>query len=245
MCIRDRKKKLLAKGLTPRSTYNALVREEADSSGRMGALTASIAQRRSSLLELEKEELRLTAARREEAAGEFNATSIQIPDVEERLRASEDILARSDVRSPVDGIVVKLAKNTVGSTARPGETLVEILPTNSGLIIESKILPQDIDVVRPGQTASVRFVALNTRTTPDVEANVTYVSADRLVDQQTQQPYYVARLTLSEDLPPPLTREQLYPGMPVETFISTGDRTFFEYLVKPLADSFNRAFREN
>jgi HlyD family secretion protein len=141
-------------------------------------------------------------------------------------------------------VVIKLSKNTVGSVIRPGETVVEILPTSSDLIIEARVPPQDIDVVRPGQNANVRFVALNTRTTPEVPAEVIYISADRLVDADTRAPYYLARLQLIGELPEPLTRDQIYPGMPVDAFIGTGERTFFEYLARPIMDSFNKAFRE-
>ncbi len=245
--IRDelnQKKKLLDRGLTPRSQYNALQRAEADSEGRIGALLATIAQRKTSLLEIEKQVLLQDASRTETASIDLNTVQAQVNDLEEQLRSREDILERLAIRSPVDGVVVKLNKNTVGSVVRPGETVLEILPTSADLIIEARVPTQDIDVVRPGQKANVRFVALNTRTTPEVAAVVTYVSADRLVDPDTRAPYYLARLQLEGDLPLPLTRDQIYPGMPVDTFIGTGDRTFFEYLARPISDSFNRAFRE-
>ncbi len=245
--IRDelkQKELLLKRGLTPRSQFNALQRAEADSEGRIGSLTASIAQRKTSLLELEKQAISMTATRTEEAAIAINQTQLQVNDLQEQLLAREDVLSRIVIRSPVDGIVVKLIKNTVGSVVRPGETVVEILPTSADFVIEARVPPQDIDVVRPGQSANIRFVALNTRTTPELPATVTYVSADRLVDPDTRIPYYLARLKLLGDLPPPLTPDQIYPGMPVDAFIGTGERTFFEYLARPIADSFNRAFRE-
>lgn len=245
--IRDelnQKKKLLDRGLTPRSQYNALQRAEADSEGRIGSLLATIAQRKTSLLENEKQVLRQNAARVEAASTDLNSVQAQVNDLEEQLRSREDILARLSIRSPVDGVVVKLNKNTVGSVIRPGETVLEILPTSVDLIIEARVPTQDIDVVRPGQKANVRFVALNTRTTPEIPALVTYVSADRLVDPDTRAPYYLARLQLEGELPLPLTRDQIYPGMPVDAFFGTGDRTFFQYLTRPISDSFNRAFRE-
>lgn len=240
----EQKKKLLERGLTPKSQYNALQRAMADSKGRIGSLTATIAQRKTSLLENEKQALRQEATRSEEAATNVNSARLEISDLEVQLRAREDTLKRVVIRSPVEGVVVKVLKNTVGSVIRPGEPVVEILPTASELIIETRVPPQDIDVVRPGQKANVRFVALNTRTTPEVSAKVTYVSADRLVDPDTRAPYYLARLELQEALPKPLTRDQIYPGMPVDAFIGTGERTFFEYLTRPIVDSFNKAFRE-
>jgi len=245
--IRDelvQKKDLLDRGLTPRSQYNALQRAEADSEGRIGSLIATIAQRKTSLIEIEKQINRQEAGRSEDASSQINAATLEINDLTEQLRSREDILNRITIRSPVDGVVIKLSKNTVGSVIRPGETVVEILPTSSELIIEARVSPQDIDVVRPGQNANVRFAALNTRTTPEVPASVTYISADRLVDPDTRTPYYLARLQLAGQLPAPLTLEQIYPGMPVDVFIGTGERTFFEYLARPILDSFNKAFRE-
>lgn len=245
--IRDelaQKKSLLDRGLTPRSQYNALQRAEADSVGRIGSFSSSIARRKTALTETETEVLRLEARRREEAASQINNLRLEINDLEEQLRSRQDILERISIRAPADGVVVKLHKNTIGSVIQPGETIAEILPTNTELIIEAKVPPQDIDVVRQDQKANVRFVALNARTTPEVTAVVTYVSADRLVDPDTRAPYFLARLELTGELPEPLTRDQIYPGMPVDAFIGTGERTFFEYLARPISDSFSRAFRE-
>ena len=101
-----------------------------------------------------------------------------------------------------------------------------------------------MDAVRIGQTANLRFSALNARNTPEVPGTISYISADRLVDQSNGQPYYTTRVRITDDLPPEITPEQIYPGMPVETFIATSERTFVEYLVRPILDSFSRAFRE-
>lgn len=240
----EQKKKLLDRGLTPRSQFNALQRAEADSLGRIGAIAATIAQRRTSILELDQQAESLKANRRETASKEINELRTQISDLEEQLRTRADILSRSIIRAPTDGVVVKLAENTVGSVVRAGETVLEILPTGTDLIIEARVAPQDVDVVRTGQEANVRFSALNARTTPEVPAVVQYVSADSFVDPDTRIPYYLARLQISDDLPSPLTRDQIYAGMPVDTFIKTGDRTFFEYLARPITDSFSKAFRE-
>jgi HlyD family secretion protein len=127
---------------------------------------------------------------------------------------------------------------------RPGEPVIQMLPTTRELIIEAQVRPQDIDLLRIGQEASMLFSALNARITPQVPGTVFYISADRLIDQANGQPYYTARLKITENLPPEISAEQIYPGMPVETFIRTDERTFVEYLMQPLADSFTRAFRE-
>ncbi|TGT34592.1 HlyD family secretion protein, partial [Mesorhizobium sp. M8A.F.Ca.ET.165.01.1.1] len=106
----------------------------------------------------------------------------------------------------------------------------EILPTASGLNVDAKLRPKDIDQVRVGQPAKLRLSALNMRLTPEVSATVSEISADRLIDQATHEPYFRARLKIADQLPPGVKAEQLYPGTPVEAFINTGDRTFFEYL---------------
>ena len=148
------------------------------------------------------------------------------------------------IRAPVEGLIVNITKNTIGSVVRPGETVMEIQPSTDDLIISARIAPQDVDIVSVGQNASIRFSALNTRITPEVDARIEYLSADRLVDEATQEPYFDARLRLSKNLPDPIKIEQIYPGMPVDAFIKTGDRTFLEYLAKPITDSFSKAFRE-
>ena len=238
------KESLLKKGLTSRSQVNQLQRAEADSLGRIGALTATIGQRKTSIAEIEEQRIGISATRRETASTQINDIRSKLSDLREQLRAREDILLRSIIRAPADGVVVKLSKNTVGSVVRPGEAVVEILPTGNELIIDARISPRDIDAVKVGQDADLRLTALNNRTTPQVAAKLIYLSADRLVDPNSREPYYVARLEMSQELPEGLTKDQIYPGMPVEAFIRTGDRTFLEYLVRPIQDSFAKAFRE-
>jgi len=238
------KKSLLARGLTPKNQYNALLREEADTKGAIGSLDARIGQRKKSISEVRVRQETLRATRRSEASSQINELRNQIDDLDEQLTSRADILQRMVIRAPVDGVVVKIEKNTIGSIIRPGETVLELLPTSNDLIISARVSPIDIDIVSQGQEASIRFSALNARTTPEVPATVQYISADRLVDQATQEVYYDARLKLIDELPEGFDPEKLYAGMPVDAFIKTGDRTFVEYLVKPVTDSFRGAFTE-
>ncbi len=238
------KKTLLDAGLTPKNVYDALRKSEADSIGRIGSFKANIAQRRFTIAEMEEEKIGREASRREEAASQLNELGKTISDLKEQLEERSDALARSEIRSPTGGVVVKLEKNTIGGVVQPGQELVEILPTSSKLIIETKVHPTEIDAVEVSQVAFLRFSALNARTTPEVRATVTYVSADRLVDSATGEPYYTARLNVASELPADITKDQIYPGMPVEVFIKTEERTFLSYLVRPMRDSFARAFRE-
>ncbi|MBD0413132.1 HlyD family type I secretion periplasmic adaptor subunit [Oryzicola mucosus] len=240
----DRKKGLLDKGLTNRTEYSALLRAEAELIGRTGALQSQIASSATQTVEARQQVERLRTERVQQAMNELNTTRANLRDIEEQMVSARATLGRISIVSPTDGIVVRSLFNSPGGVIRAGEPLMEILPTGNALIIEARVSPRDIDAIEVGQHANLQFSALNARTTPIVNGNVTYVSADRQIEQQTGNPYYTARLAISEDLPPDLALEQIYPGMPVETFIATGDRTFAEYLIKPIMDSFSRAFRE-
>jgi HlyD family secretion protein len=240
----DRKKQLLENGLTNRSEYTNLLRAEAELIGQTGALQSQIASSSTQIIETRQEIERLTTSRVEDAVGELNKERANIADIEEQSRAARNVLDRTVIRAPADGIIVRSAHNSVSSVVRAGEPVMELLPTSDQLIIEARVSPRDIDSLKVGQTARLHFSALNARTTPQVPGTVTYISADRLMDQASNQPYYTARLKITDDLPPEVAQSQIYPGMPVEAFIATGDRTFVEYLVRPLLDSFGRAFRE-
>jgi HlyD family type I secretion membrane fusion protein len=240
----NRKKELLEKGLTNRSEYTALLRTEAELIGQVGALQSQIASSATQIVEARQQTERLTTTRIEQAVSELNTVRASIADLEEQVRAGQSVLERTVIRAPADGIIVKTAYTAPGSVIRAGEPVIQMLPTTRELIIEAQVRPQDIDLLRVGQEASMLFSALNARTTPQVPGTVFYISADRLIDGTNGLPYYTARLKITENLPPEISADQIYPGMPVETFIRTGERTFVEYLVQPLADSFARAFRE-
>ncbi len=239
------KRGLLKRQLTNRSEVLRLERNRSELEGRIGGLLASVGEAKTSIVGAKQRQLRLQTERAETAVTALNDVRRQIADTQEQIANAEAIMSRVVVRAPSDGVVVNLSKNTPGSVVRPGEDLVVLLPTGGELIVEARLSPQDVDVVTVGQSANLRFSTLNTRITPEVPAIVSYVSADRLVDPSNNEPYYTARLKISDKLPEGLTTEQIFPGMPVETYIETGDRTFLEYLTKPLTDSFERAFKED
>lgn len=180
-----------------------------------------------------------------------------LDDVEEQIRAAQDVVDRVDVRSPVRGIVVKKNFDTPGGVVSPGAVILELLPIGEERVIEARVNPKDISHVSVGQEALVRLSALNQRITPMVGASVIYVSADALADQmqvknearsdngETRREFYVVRVRLDQD--DILKRMPEFiptPGMPADVYIKTGERTFFEYIMKPVFDSFSRAFRE-
>jgi HlyD family type I secretion membrane fusion protein len=240
----ERKKSLVDKGLTNHFEYTQIQRNQADLIGQAGTIASELASSKSQIIEAKEQIERLKTQRVEQAVTQLTEVRASLADVEEQLLAAEAVLRRTIVQSPTDGIVVSAVYNSPGSVVSPGEKLIEILPTGSQVIVEARLSPTDIDSVHVGQSARLRLSALNARLTPEIEATVSHVSADRLVDESTKEPYYRARLRISDALPSSVTLDQLYPGMPVDAFINTGERTFAEYLVRPLLDSFNRAFVE-
>ena len=152
-------------------------------------------------------------------------------------------MKRIDIRAPQDGMVHQSTVHTVGGVITPGEAIMLIVPEADALTVEAKLAPQDIDQVRVGQSAGLRFSAFNQRTTPELEGTVSRVSADLATDQRTGASYYVVRIALSEKEIARLEGLRLVPGMPVEAFIRTGERTVLSYVAKPFMDQLNRSFR--
>jgi HlyD family secretion protein len=154
------------------------------------------------------------------------------------------MLKRVEIKSPMDGVVHDLNVHTVGGVIQAGETMMMVVPTNDQLTIEARIQPQDIDRVKVGQKVMLRFSAFNQRTTPEVEGTVMRIAADLTREQQTGAAYFISRITVDEASLATLKGEKIVPGMPVECFIGTGERTALSYLVKPVTDHFARTFRE-
>jgi HlyD family type I secretion membrane fusion protein len=239
-----RKKKLLDKGLTDRSQSTGLIRNQAELLGQIGAASSQIASAKTQIGEARKQIERATTQRVEQASKDRTDVRHQATDYEEQIIASRSVLRRAVVTAPIDGMTARLNINSKGSVVQPGEILPEILPTTNDLIVQAKMDPKQVDSIRVGQSSRLRFIALNSRSAPEVAAAVTFISPNRLVDEAIQQPYYVIRLRI-DALPKEVSPDQVYQGMPEEAFISTGDRAFAEYLARPMMDSFSRAFRED
>ncbi len=170
-------------------------------------------------------------------------------DFQERLEITNDLIEKSTIRAPESGIIVDLQIHTIGSVAPPGGTLLDIVPLKDSFIVEAKLMPQDINDVYNGQIADIRFSAFNSRVTKIIEGEVINVSADRLLNERDQTPYYLARIKVTEqgtkDMENSLTDGmELKPGMPAEVMIRRGERTMFSYLLKPISDSFARSLKE-
>ena len=155
----------------------------------------------------------------------------------ERIRAARDVRDGADIVSPQDGVVTDLRLVTPGGVIGPGQPLMDIVPVDDELIIEARIHPDDIDVVHPGLPAEVRLTAFKRSTTPTIDGEVTYVSADMLTDPRNGETYFLSRVTPS---PRSLLRSwkqmTLTPGMPAEVMIATGERRAFEYFLTPLKE---------
>lgn len=235
---------LLDRGLTQQSKVLALRRESARLGGVLGELQAQEAQLRAQISETEIEILRLDSDMRQEAISTLRDLGYREIELRERRLSTEETLSRLDVRAPVAGIIYGRKINTVGAVVRPAEVLMYVVPQEQPLVITTRVEPINIDEVHIGQKAILRFPAFSNRTTPEIFGAVTKVSADAFTDENTGRSYFTAQVVPLDGETDKLGDLQLLPGMPVEAFIRTGERTPLNYLVKPLADYFNRAFRE-
>jgi len=240
----DAFRSLIEKGMSGRSRMLELQREAAEVKGERSRNIAAIARVHQRINETTLEINELATARMNEVLQELRDAQAEIYDLEEKILAAEDILRRTEIRAPLAGTIVGLQVHTVGGVVAPGEALMDIVPRDERLIIEARLNPADIDVVTPGLDVRVRFTALSQRNHIPAEGKVVAVSADRLVDERTGETYYNARVELGEDLSQALQGKALYPGMQTEVMIVTGSRVALDYLLQPLTQSFNRAFRE-
>jgi len=250
------KDSLLGQQLIRKSDVLALRRSEASLGGELGEYLGRIADSKERIAQANERIAQLHSTALRDAIKELRETETDLDDVEEQIRAAQDVVDRVDVRSPVRGIVVKRNFHTPGGVVSPGAVILELLPIGEERIIEAHVNPKDISHVSVGQQALVRLSALNQRITPMVGASVIYVSADALAEQvqvktetrpdsDTRREFYVVRVRLDQD--DILRRMPEFiptPGMPADVYIKTGERTFFEYIMKPVFDSFSRAFRE-
>ncbi len=234
---------LWRKNLVQIQRVTALERDLARLEGARGQLIATTAQSKGKISEIELQIIQIDQDLHSEVAKELREVQAKIAELVERKVAAEDQLKRIDIRAPQDGLVHQLAVHTVGGVITPGETMMVIVPEADNLTVEAKLNPQDIDQVHPGQAAALRFSTFNQRTTPELTGVVTRVSADLTTDQRTGMSYYTVRIAISEAEVARLGGLKLLPGMPLEAFIPTGDRTVLSYLTKPLTDQIARAFR--
>ncbi|PJI92360.1 HlyD family secretion protein [Yoonia maricola] len=236
---------LLDRGLAQASRVLALQREEASLLGTLGDLTAQAAQAAERMTEIELQILGLSSTRREDAITQLRDLQFNELELSERRRTLRRQLERLDIRAPVSGVVYGLQVFAPQSVIRAADPVLYLIPQDRPLIIATQVQVVDIDQVYVGQDVTLRFSAFDQNRTPELRGKVTLVSADAFENETSGLSYYRAEVQVEEGqmdrLPDDMT---LIPGMPVEAFVRTADRTPLNFLIKPLADYFNKAFRE-
>ena len=244
----EAKSYLLKSGLIRKPEVLTLQRVRANLEGEVGRLTGEMGDARERIARAREQMVGVRNAAAKAAVEQLQDIRAELADVRERLNTAKGVLDRVNIVAPVRGVVVKLRYHTPGGVIEPGKSIMEIVPVQDELIIEVRVRPQDIENVRRGNRATVRLVALNRRVTPMISGEVAYVSADALPnDKAGQQAFgdvYVTRVKLDAGEIAGVTGFEPTPGMPAEVYIKTSERTFLDYLLRPLKDTMSRAFRE-
>ncbi|MBK1721626.1 HlyD family type I secretion periplasmic adaptor subunit [Thiocystis violacea] len=236
--------KLFAKGLGDKSRLMEWERLSAELEGEKGQHQSDIASARVQIGEIEIQTAQLKRKFTSDVVTEMRDVATKLADLRERMRALAKTLERTEITAPVAGSVVGTSVHTVGGVIRPGDSILDLVPEGEALIVEAQVQPVDIDRVSPGLEADLRLSAFNSRTTPVIQGRVLTISADRLIDEANHRPYYLARIEVTAEGMAGLRGRELLAGMPAEAMIKTGERTFFDYLIRPLTDRVARAFRE-
>lgn len=237
-------KTLVDKGLERKPRLLSLQREAQRIAGNRGEHLAMTARAEQRIGEAELQIADLQNRRIDEIARELRDVQGELFELTEKIAAARDVLERVEIRAPHDGIVMASKVHTPGGVIQPGDAVLELVPQNDGLIIEARVRMDDIDAVHVGLPAQVRLTAYKQRTTPTVEGTVRDVSADRLADSRTGEMFFLARVAVDPQSLKSLPHVQLYPGMPADVLIMTGERTALDYMLAPITQSLAKAFRE-
>jgi HlyD family secretion protein len=235
---------LYDKHLVQLARLTTLERDAARLSGERAQYIAQRAQAKGKITETELQIIQVDKDVVSDVSKDLRETNDKIGELVERKVTAEDQLRRVDIRAPQDGMVLQSTVHTVGGVITAGDAIMLIVPQADDLQVEAKVNPQDIDKLQIGQKTLLRLSAFNQRTTPELNGIVTRVSPDVTTDQRTGQSYYTIRISMPPEEIARLGDVKLIPGMPVEAFVQTGERTLLSYLIKPLSDQLMRAFRE-
>jgi HlyD family secretion protein/epimerase transport system membrane fusion protein len=235
---------LLDQGHAKKPNILALERQAAALKGEEGELISNIAKTSKTVGETKLQIIQRQQDYQKTVSEELEAVQGRMRDLQERIVSARDVLNRINITAPVGGTVVNMSAHSVGAVIKPGETVLEIVPGKDNLVAEVIVRPQDIDNVRLDEPTTVRLLAFKQRTTPLLHGKVVYVSADSLENPATHQPYYMARIDIPAEEIAKLGKLKIQPGMQAEVMIRTGERTAFQYLIQPMVDSLNRAWRE-
>jgi HlyD family secretion protein len=237
-------RELHEKKLTAVSRVYAMEREERRLGGEFGGLVAQIARAKGQISEINVEMIGVDENARAAAQRELRAMEARISELQEREVAARDKFQRVDLKAPQSGVVHELTAHTVGGVVTAAEQIMLIVPEEDNLTVQAKIAPSDVDQVVVGRPATLRLSAFNQQSSPEIPGHVTQVAADVTVDPKTGETYYMSRVEMDVKEMRKHGDLKLVPGMPVEVFLSTGERTAISYLAKPFTDQMNRAFRE-
>lgn len=234
---------LFEKGYASKTRLLELQRRRAELDGDRGNYEAEIARNKVAGGEARLQAIQVRKQFEEDIAKGLADSQARVFDLQDRLTSATDVLQRREVKAPTDGIIVNSRVHTVGGVVRSGDPLMELVPTNDDLIIEAMVSPMDVDVAAPGMDAEVRFSSLSTRHIPILTGIVETVAADATTDQHGGR-FYMARVRVSKDQLVHLNGQKLVSGMPAEVLIKAGERSIIEYMMRPLTDSFFKAFKE-
>lgn len=234
---------LWEKGYTTLQRRNELHRAAEGLRGNVATAETSEAQVRARIAELLERSYSLEDNARRLAGESLAEVETKLIELRQNNVVTQDTNSRNLVRAPYDGVIDKLAFKTIGGVVPAGETIMEIVPEKDPLIITARVSPQDIDQLRTSKTVMLRFSAFDMQTTPEIRGKLSTISADRTTDPQLGIAYFPVEVTISKEELAKLGSLKLRPGMPVEAFFKTGDRTLLAYLFKPLSDQIARAFR--
>jgi HlyD family secretion protein len=237
-------RELWEKKLVTINKLNSLERTAVDLDANVASLGANIAQSRARVTEIRQQMIQVDQDARSQAGAELSEVIAKLADQQVRTVSTGDVFDKSVIRAPYDGVIDKLAFTTIGGVVPPAETIMEIVPDTDQLTVEAQISPADRDQLRIGQEAMLSFSAFNVQTTPQLEGRLVFISAETTLDERTGASFYKVRVDVDEQELKKLGKLKLEPGMPVESFIQTEDRSLLSYLTKPLRDQLGRAFRD-
>jgi HlyD family type I secretion membrane fusion protein len=235
---------LLEKGLVAKPRVLQLERTADGLDGQIADGKANIAKARQAIAEQVQQTAQLDNDRMTELAKDLRDTQARLLEVIPKRMHAKSVLERIEIRSPYTGRVVGLSVFSVGGVINHGDKIMDVVPDRESLVVEAQVAVEDISEVHPDMLAEVHLTAYKQRTTPIVHGDVLQVSADRLTDPKTNNPYYTALVRVDENELSELSHIRLYPGMPATVMIPTVDRTALDYLIGPLVMSFNHAFRQ-
>jgi HlyD family secretion protein len=241
---RDAIQQLVNRGHERRTRLLDLQRRVAELEGELSDIAARLAVAEETIAATELEIVRLQESRTADIFDKMRETQAQIAELEDRMRSARDVLSRTTIIAPQSGLITDIRHFTPGGVIAPGEPILDLVPLDDELVVEAQVRPTDIDSVHPSLPAAVRLTAYSRRTVPVVDGEVVYVAADLSHDETTGQSFYVARVQLAEESLAAVDRVELYPGMPTEVLITTGERSPLDYFLSPITASLARAGRE-